>query len=156
MFSNPLFFKVIYAINLLGLLIGVGAFFYAVFLFEKPLPNDQSELQSLKGQARVIPKTEYIKLKKMAINLYSRNSKLKFLEIEIQILPLKKSYSKVIKDNIYYLQDIIIDIAGNMNPNELNTLTGKILLEEKIKNRFNKKRGKPMIKKIFYTWYVIQ
>ena len=66
-----------------------------------------------------------------------------------------------LETNKYILRDEIITLAGSMYPNELNTVSGKLVFEEKIKQRFNDALAsatnkKKTIRKIYFTKFVVQ
>jgi flagellar FliL protein len=43
-----------------------------------------------------------------------------------------------------------------MKASELNSITGKILLESRIKKRLNSILGAPIIKRIYFSKFIIQ
>ena len=63
---------------------------------------------------------------------------------------------EVVKAQKSFVEDSLIDIAGNMQPEELNSVTGRILLETRIKDRINNKIGKKAVKKIYFSKFIIQ
>ena len=54
------------------------------------------------------------------------------------------------------MKDAIIDIASNMAPEELNTVAGKVILEERIRKRLNDFFGKSLVKEIYFSIFVVQ
>jgi flagellar FliL protein len=53
-------------------------------------------------------------------------------------------------------KDVLIEVASHLEPDELDTLSGKILLENKIKKQVNTKLGKPVVKQIYFSGFVVQ
>ena len=60
------------------------------------------------------------------------------------------------KVNLPVVQDRIIDITSKMGPDELNSLSGKILLEDRLKREINKTMKKPMVKNIYFASFIVQ
>ncbi|MEC8623527.1 MAG: flagellar basal body-associated FliL family protein, partial [Bdellovibrionota bacterium] len=58
--------------------------------------------------------------------------------------------------NKHIVRDTFLDIAGEMSPEELNSLTGKLLLESRIKNRLNKDMGSKIVQELYFTKFVVQ
>ena len=56
----------------------------------------------------------------------------------------------------HIVRDSFLDIAGEMKPDELNSLTGKILLENRIKQRLNQAAGKKIVQELYFTKFVVQ
>lgn len=131
-------------------------FVYTVFVFKKDIPDNQEEFEKMKRENAKVVVAKTIKLKKMIINLRSKRNRLRFLEIVIHLVPFKKHQSPLIEQQRPLIRDAIIDIAGRMEPQELNTLAGKIILENRVKERINKKFDKPHIRELFFSRFVVQ
>jgi flagellar FliL protein len=74
----------------------------------------------------------------------------------MNILPFNNDQKDIIKGNDHIFKDVVIEIASQMGPEELDTLSGKILLENKIKKQVNTKLGKPVVKQIYFSGFVVQ
>ncbi len=134
----------------------LGVFVYTEIVFKRPLPSDTVELKSLKTDAQTEIAPEVYKLDKMVINLNSQGSRLRFLDVEIHFVPFKSEFVEMLDGKKVYIQDAIIDIASNMAPDELNTVAGKVLLEERIRRRINDFFGKSLVKEIFFSKFIVQ
>ena len=75
----------------------------------------------------------------------------------MNILPFREDQKALIKQNEPIIKDVVIEIASQYEPDDLNSLTGKILLETRIKNQVNAKLGNsPVVKKIYFSVFVVQ
>ena len=54
-----------------------------------------------------------------------------------------------------YIKDIAIEVAGQMKPSELNSISGKILLEEN-KKKVSKSYPRNLISRIYYQKFIVQ
>jgi len=134
----------------------LGVFIYTEMVFKKPLPEDKVELKELKKDTETAVAPEIFKLDKLIINLNSQGSRLRFLEVEIHLVPFKSNALETFDSKKAFVIDAIIDIASNMAPEELNTVAGKVLFEERIRRRLNDFFGKPLVKEIFFSRFVVQ
>ena len=92
----------------------------------------------------------------MTINLKSKHKRLRFLDVTIHLVPFKSRHMDLMEKFKSLIQDTIIKISGEMHPTELNSVSGKIILETRIKKSINQKVGFPLVKNILFTHFVIQ
>ena len=140
-------------------LVSIGTafiFYYTIVMYERPLPNAKLEKKKFfkENQKVTLPKT--FKMDKQIINLISNRRRLRFLEITMHLVPFKEKDIPYFKNNKAKINDALIDIVGKMTPNELNSISGKILLENRIKKSLVSSFGANLIKNIYYTRFVIQ
>ena len=133
-----------------------GIFYYTIFAYQRPLPNARFEKKKFfrENQKFSLPKT--FKMEKQIINLISKRRRLRFLEITMHLAPFKDKDILYFKNNKAKINDALIDIVGKMTPDELNSISGKIILENRIKNSLKLTFGTNLIKNIYYTRFVIQ
>jgi flagellar FliL protein len=81
---------------------------------------------------------------------------MRYVELEIHLVLFKSDDAGIIKTYLSVVQDKIITVASKMGADELNSLTGKILLEDRLKKEINKSLGKPVVKSIFFSRYIVQ
>lgn len=146
----------IISLSLLGTAAALAVLIYSEFIYERPLPIDKEELEKLlvDSKAGVYPET--YKLKRIIVNLQSRTKRLRFLEVEVHLSPFKKNKRELIEAKEALIKDAIIEVAGRMDPAELNSVSGKILLENRLKKSINKILGGSIIKDIFFWKFVVQ
>lgn len=156
MTGNKSIDNIILILTLLAGLGTAGTFVYTEFLYKRPLPNDSQEFENLKTQTQNNFIPESFKLDKIIVNLPSHTSRLRFLDVEMHLVIFDKSYTKILEDNKALINDLIIEIAADMDPDELNSISGKLIFESRVKNRLNKKLGKMIIKELFYSKFVVQ
>lgn len=148
--------KILILINLVVALAGVGVVFYSHNMM-KPEPTDQDleksrMRESLQGQSNITP----VPLTKLTVNLLSGPNRLRFLNLEMNIVPFFEDQKKTIKDNEYLIKNVVIELASTLTPEEVETVTGKMLFESRTKKQINTKLGQPVIKQIFFSKFVIQ
>jgi len=145
-------------ISILSLVVtGFAAFvFFQNASFEAPLPDeDLQKRKLLAGPGRVVP-YETFKIKKMIINIQSSSNKLRFLDITIHLVPYKSTDVKILEDRKHIIRDTIINIASKMWPENLNTVSGKLILEDRIKKNINEILDLEIVREIFFSSFVIQ
>ena len=133
-----------------------GVFYYTTKIYKKPLPSESRQKQLLLSHARraVVPKA--LILKKVLLNLKSRTSRLRFLELDIHIIPIRQTNLGSLKSAKTFVMDSILDIGGRMQAEEVNSISGKILLENRIKKSIDRYFGRAFIKEIFFSRFVVQ
>ena len=97
-----------------------------------------------------------LQIKKIIINLPSRTKKLRFLDISAHIVPFSDRDLKVLEEQEYIIRDSIIEIAGKMYPRELNSISGKLILEDRIVKRINDIYKQDIIKELYFSRFLIQ
>lgn len=156
MTGNPGLDKILLGLNGIIVLAAAGLVFYAHNSI-KPVPTDKAGQfgEMIENSVSEFQKAP-ITLDEKIVNLYSREARLRFLSTEMNIVLFREADRTYVNNNKVLVYDALIDIAGNMKPAELNSVTGRILLENRIKNRVNKQVGRSVIKKIFFSKFVIQ
>lgn len=149
-------FKVLIIINLVVVLAGAGLVFYSHNVLQ-PAPTDQAaEALALKDQAIAQSRLQPVPIKKFVVNLHSRGSRLRYLDLEMNILTFHEDQKEIVKSNEHLFKDTVIEITSHLEPDDLDTVTGKILLENRIKKQVNAKLGQPVVKQIFFSGFVVQ
>jgi flagellar FliL protein len=158
--GSPKLNKILAIVCFVATISAAGIFLYSTLIYEKPLPNEKDEKEALFYFAKKEVEVETYKMKNLKINLvHSRNSssrRLRFISVEPHLLPFKKEHKPVYEENIALITDTIIAITSAMSPNELNTISGKILLKSRIKKKINSKFSKPIIKEIYFPNYIVK
>ena len=156
MTGNKLIDNIILGLSALVCAGALGIFVYTEILYQKPRINNEVEKEKMmeEGKKQVFPSP--FKLKKMIINLPSHTKRLRFLDLEAHLVPFKPEYHDILESSRPPIRDAVIDIASKMEPDELNSISGKILLENRIKKRINQILSKKVIKDIYFSKFVIQ
>lgn len=147
---------ILVGLNTLAVLAALGAFMFTDMLYERPLPSPQENYDELIEKSKEQNKFTPLKLDKMIINLKGKSSRLRFLEIEPHLIPFKPQAVEILEGKKAFIYDSIIDIASNFSPEQINSVSGKILFEERIKKRIMTYFGKAMIKEVFFSKFVVQ
>src|SRR5690606_2228374 len=78
---------ILIGLMLLATLATMGVFVYTQFLYEKPLPDPAAERAKMHEQAKAQLFPNSYKLDKLIINLPSRSSRLRFVDMQIYLVP---------------------------------------------------------------------
>ena len=149
--------KILIIVNLVIALAGAGVVFYSHSMI-KPDPTDQvAEAEAIKTDAAATTQLRPVPMKKFVVNIHSKSSRLRYLDLEMNILTFQEDQKEIIKANEHIFKDTVIEIASHLDPEDLESVTGKILLENKIKKQVNTKLGdSPVIKQIYFSGFVVQ
>lgn len=149
--------KILIILNLVIALAAAGLVYYSHNML-KPEPTNQAlEAEALKKDAMASSQIQPVPLKKIVVNLHSGGTRLRYLDVEMNILPFHEDQKAVIKANEHVFKDALIEIASHLGPDDLNSVTGKILLENKLKKQVNPKLGDtPVVKQIYFSGFVVQ
>ena len=153
--------KILILLNLVVALAGAGVVYYSHNIL-KPVPTNQTaEAENLKNKALEQAQLQPVPMKKFVVNLHSKSSRLRYLDLEMNILTFHEDQKELIKSNEHVFKDTIIEIASHLVPNDLDTVTGKILLENRIKKQVNNRlrelgASQPVVKQIYFSGFVVQ
>lgn len=160
MTGKKLIDMILLGVMVLATLAVVGLFYYTEKIYKKP-PIDEAALKAEllnSVDAKAVP--TFFKVDKMIVSLIPKNeaanSRMRWLEIEMHLVLFEASDLETMKVNLPVVQDRIIDIASKMGADELNSLSGKILLEDRLKREINKALHKPIVKNIFFASFIVQ
>lgn len=148
--------KILLIANLVVMLGSAGLVFYSHKMIKRQPTDQDGELQAMLKEVTSTTQITPVKLKKLTINLYSMQTRLRYLDVELNILPFSENDKEMIKNKEDVIADTVIQIAGDMSPNELNSVSGKILLESRIREQVNQSLNKKLIKEIYFSRFVIQ
>lgn len=148
--------KILILINLVVAIAGFGIVFYSHTMI-RPAPTDlavetSKMRESLQGQSNIAP----VALPRITVNLSSGANRLRFINLEMNMVPFFEDQRKTISDNEFLIKNVVIEIASALTPEEVETVTGKMLFESRVKRQVNTKLGQPVIKQIFFSKFVIQ
>lgn len=156
MTGNPTLDKVIIGLNGAIVLAATALVVYSHTILSPPATDPGDEMDGLIRSSVNLSQITPVLFPKMTINLYSRQTRLRFLDLQMGIEVFEEADKESIKTHKSFIADSLINIAGNMKPAELNSVTGRILLETRVKNRVNDKIGKKAVKKIYFSKFIIQ
>lgn len=156
MTGNPGLDKAILGINGIGVILATALVIYSHKVL-KPVPVDEAAnfSDTVKTSIEEFQKPT-VKFKEQVINLYSRESRLRFVNLIMNIETFDQDQMEIVQTMEPVIVDALIDIASNMRPNELNSVTGKILLETRLKNKTNSKLAEPAVKKVYFSKFIVQ
>jgi flagellar FliL protein len=151
---------ILLAIMLLATFAVSGTFYWTEKIYKKPRIDESKEKSALMAENDPKSLPVFYKLEKIIISLVPKNdaraSRMRWLEIEVQLALFKESDTGFVKSYQPVVIDRIIEISSKMGPDELSTLSGKIILEDRLKREINKSLNKIVVKSIFFPRYVIQ
>lgn len=151
---------ILLAVMTLTTLAVIGLFYYTEKIYKRPPIDEKKEKDAFlkEGDPKAMP--VYYKLDKLTVSLVPKdpnaNQRMRYVELEISLVLFKPEDAGIIKTYTMVVQDKIITVSSKMGADELNSLTGKILLEDRLKKEINKALGKPVVKSIFFSRYIVQ
>ena len=160
MTGKKLLDMILLGVMMLATLAVVGLFYYTEKMYKKPPINEALEKTALLNSVDAQGIPTFFKIDKMIISLVPKNavanSRMKWLEVEMHMTVFEASDVDLMKVYLPVVQDRIIDVSSRMGSDELNSLTGKILLEDRLKKEINKALHKPVVKNIFFASFIVQ
>lgn len=151
---------ILLAVMMVTTLAVIGLFYYTEKVYKRPPIDEEKEKEALLQESDPKALPAFYKLDKMTVSLVPRdpnaNQRMRYVELEIHLVLFKTEDAGIIKTYLPLVQDKIITISSKMGADELNSLTGKILLEDRLKNEINKSLGKTVVKSIFFSRYIVQ
>lgn len=151
---------ILVALTLLTTLGVLGLFYFTEKMYKKPPIDEAKEKEALMKQTDEKATPELFKLETMVFSLIPKDNqkvqRMRYLEIEVHLVLFEAEDKEMLKNNLPVVQDRIMEISSKMGPEELSTLSGKILLENRIKTEVNQKLNKPVVKTIYFSRYIVQ
>ena len=151
--------KILIALCLVFSLASTGVFIYTQVIFKKPLPSDAKEFELMKEESKKpIARVEGYKIKRIMINLEQETGKekMRFLNLEASLIPFKEDGAGILDENQAIVYDTFMTVASKMDPNELNTISGKILLENRLRKTINERLHEEVVREILFQHFMIQ
>ena len=156
MTGKPSIDKILFITATVVALASAGLVYYSHNMIQKVKTNESAEFSQMADGLVSDLNIPKVSLEEISVNLYSRKTRLRFLNIKLDLELFQNGMQEKLKDLTPVINDQLIDIAGNMKASELNSITGKILLESRIKKRLNSLLGAPIIKRIYFSKFIIQ
>lgn len=156
MTGNPGIDKILMGLN--AIIVGGAAalVFYSHNMIKPPITDKNKEFTGMVRDAMVEFKKQPVVFKEMVVNLYSRERRLRFLNLTMNLDVFEEGQQERVDNMKPLIVDALIDITGNMRPDELNSVTGKITLEARLKNKINSIVNEKLVKKIYFSKFIIQ
>ena len=131
-------------------------FVYTQVIYDPPLPDNEWENRELKKDSRKKVVTKSFKVDKLIVNLPSRRTRLRFLAVAMHLVPFEENEIKEIKKKEVLIKNVIIEQASKFEANELNTVSGKVILEGRLRKKLNALFVQKMIKDIHFSLFTVQ
>ena len=149
--------KILILTNLVVVLAGAGLVYYSHNMIKPPPIDQAAEAEALKTNAVASSQIQPQPIKKFVVNLYSKSSRLRYLDIEMNVLTFTEEQKTIVKANEHLFKDTVIELGSHLNPEDLESVSGKMLLENRIKKQVNSKLGdQPVIKQIYFSGFIVQ
>ncbi|MBF0207821.1 MAG: flagellar basal body-associated FliL family protein [Oligoflexia bacterium] len=155
---GQVFISVLGGLNLLLGLLTIGLFFYTGFIYRPAKIDDKTEFNNFKQRSNVETNSISIyKLERFTLNLYSSQTTPHYLDIEMHFHLLSESEAgSLIDKNKPIIYDRIISIINATTLDEVNSVTGKIILEERIKTAVATAVGRPVVKSVYFAIFTVR
>lgn len=155
--------KILLILNAVMVLAAAGVVFYSHTMVKAPATNQAAEAEDLKNKAQASSQLTPVPIKKIVVNLHSKSTRLRYLDIEMNVLTFHEEEKEIVKASEHIFKDSVVEVASSLNPEDLDTVTGKILFEKKLKDKVNAKiqqvnsqLSQPVVKQIFFSGFVVQ
>lgn len=148
--------KILIITNLVVVVLGAGLVYYSHNMLKPEPTNQAAEEAALKRDASEKTKLEPVAIKKFVVNLHSSPSRLRYLDLEMNVLTFHADQKEVVKNAEHLIKDVVIQIAAKMEPSDLDSMTGKMTFESRVKKMVNERLGQPVVKQIYFSTFVIQ
>ncbi len=148
--------KILIIVNLAVVLMGAGLVYYSHFMIKPEPTNQAAEEDNLKKEASEKSRLEPVAIKKFVVNLHSGSSRLRFLDLEMNVLTFHADQKEMVKTFEHVFKDVVIQVASQMSPSELDSMTGKLTFESRVKKAVNEKLGQSVVKQIYFSSFVVQ
>jgi len=149
--------KEIIAVVVMTVLVFAGITFsyMAHFKVDRPDLDDKLEKKKFLDQQLSTNKIEYYQLPKIQTNVVSSSNRMMHVEMTISIEPSKKVPTNHFKKFEAQILDLIISTVSQKSPEEMNTVSGKIIFTDQIKNGMNEITGGENVKRIFFSTFSV-
>lgn len=160
MTGKKLIDMILTALSLVTTLAVIGLFYYTEKMYVKPPINEDKEKEELFSQkaSKVLP--YLFKVDKLIVSLVpsdpTKIQRMRWLEVEVNLEVFKEADVGYVKAYLPAIQDRIIEVSSKMGPDEINTVSGKVLLEERLKTEFNRVLKKKIVKNIYFSRFIVQ
>ena len=131
-------------------------FIYTNVFYRRPLLSDKAEWEKQSKEMAALVNFRALKLDRITTNLYSKKTRLRYINLEAHLEPFQQKYIAELEKKKNLIYDVILEVAGKNEPEELSSLVGKILFENEIRHKINSKMSKPLVQRIFFSAFVIQ
>jgi flagellar protein FliL len=155
--------KILIIINLVVVLAAAAVVFYSHNILAPPPTDQTGEAEKMKSQALRHAQIRPVALKKIVVNLHSGGTRLRYLDVDMNILTFHEDQKELVTSSQHIIKDSVIEVGAQLSPDELDTVTGKILFEKRLKDRVNSKlrevnagMEQPVVKQIFFSGFVVQ
>lgn len=149
--------KILILFNIIIALAATGLVVYSHLFLKPPPTNQEMETKILEENAQNLSQIAPVTLKKIVVNLFSRSSRLRYLDLQLSVLTFREDQKKIIEENEFLFKDVVIQLASKVSPEDVSSMTGKILLQNRIKKRMNQiLRDEPVVKQIYFSRFVVQ
>ncbi len=160
MTGKKLIDTILTAVSLLTTLAVIGLFYWTEKIYKKPPIDEEKEKKELLASTSQKEIPTLFKVDKMILSLSNNseknNQRLHWIEVETNLALFNEEMLPTLKEKLPLIQDRIIAVCSKMGKEELSTLSGKVLLEERLKNEINKVLNDKVVKNIFFSKFVIQ
>lgn len=136
----------------------LAVFVYTEMIYQRPPVSDSAEMKEMMNDIAKAEAQEAIPLGKITLNIRADrpSARLRYLDVEASLIPFNAAATSRINDNKKLIIDGFIDVASRMSPEELSSISGRILLESRLKRRIEEITGPQTIKEVLFTSFIIQ
>jgi flagellar FliL protein len=135
----------------LALLVIGGGGYFGWNIYTKEAETNPEVKEKEVEKAMVYP------LKSFVVNLYDKKGIGKrYLKVTVELEYVGEENKITIDDNIPQLRDAILILLSNQTLRDINTIEGKLELKHELLSRMNQVFGEGIIRRIYFTEFVVQ
>ena len=133
--------------------IGLGWFATNKVKREEVLPHEG--VTSLEKEAQERIKALFVSYKKIQTNILTDGDRLRHIEVELSLEPMNPNVVEQLKLMETFVSNELISIVSEMSYDELISISSKIVISEKIKNRINEEAKQEIVKRILFPTFTV-
>ncbi|MDH4467542.1 MAG: flagellar basal body-associated FliL family protein [Bacteriovoracaceae bacterium] len=133
--------------------IGLGWFATNKIKRAEVLPNEG--VISLEKEAHERLKALFVTYKKIQTNILTDGDRLRHIEMEISLEPMNPTFVDKLKSMETFVDNEVISIVSEMSYDELISISSKIVISEKLKNRINEEAKEEIVKRILFPTFTV-
>lgn len=141
--------KWIIIITIIVLLIGAGGFFgYSKF------KNNTKVKAATKKKQKV---SIICPMKSFVVNLLNKKGiERRYLKVTIEVEVGDEAAKQLVERNDAQIRDSVLMLLSNQTLNEINTMEGKLQLKQELLSRMGQILGNGVVRRIYFTEFVVQ
>jgi flagellar basal body-associated protein FliL len=133
----------------------IGLSWFATNKVTRPLADPKDGEAILLREANERIKALFVSYKKIQTNILTDSDRLRHIEVEVTLEPMNFQSIEKLKSLETYVTNELISIVSEMSYDELISISSKIVIGEKIKNRVNETTQSEIVKRVLFPTFIV-